>query len=104
MTFKHQEPIIAEDAIVPYAIKMEQPTFQFPGLDAAFARLRRQLLAQIAALPTSPDPAAALVPILREIAALEAMSTFGLKSQESPEPEDPQPPAAMAAAAADTSK
>jgi hypothetical protein len=74
---------------------MEQ--FQFPGLDAAFARLRRQLLAQIAALPTSPDPAAALVPILREIAALEAMSTFG---QKSPEPEDPQAPAAPA----DTSK
>jgi hypothetical protein len=77
---------------------MEQQ-FQFPGLDAAFARLRRQLLAQIAALPTSPDPAAALVPILREMAALEAMSTFGLtKSQESQE--DPQPPAAPA----DTSK
>jgi hypothetical protein len=75
---------------------MEQ--FQFPGLDAAFARLRRQLLAQIAALPTSPDPAAALVPILREIAALEAMSTFGQKSQESQE--DPQAPAAPA----DTSK
>ena len=82
---------------------MEQPqTIQFPGLDAAFARIRSQLLAQIAALPTSPDPAAALVPILREMAALEAMSTFGLKSQESPEPEAPQPTAA--AAAADTSK
>jgi hypothetical protein len=70
---------------------MEQQ-IQFPGLDAAFARLRRQLLAQIAALPTSPDPAAALVPILREMAALEAMSTFGLKSQE-----DPQAPAAPVA-------
>jgi len=69
-------------------------TIQFPGLDAAFARLRRQLLAQIAALTTSPDPAAALVPILREMAALEAISTFGLKK---PEPEDPQPPAATAA-------
>ena len=100
MTFKHQEPIIAEDAIIPYAIKMEQPqTIPFPGLDAAFARIRSQLLAQIAALPTSPDPAAALVPILREMAALEAMTTFGLKPSE---PEDPQPTAA--AAAADTSK
>ena len=73
---------------------MEQPTFQFPGLDAAFARIRSQLLAQIAALPTSPDPAAALIPILREMAALEAMTTFGLKSSE---PEDPQPPAAPVA-------
>jgi len=73
---------------------MEQ--FQFPGLDAAFARLRRQLLAQIAALPTSPDPAAALVPILREIAALEAMSTFGLKKSQEFQ-EDPQPPAAPVA-------
>jgi hypothetical protein len=98
----HQEPIIAEDAIIPYAAKMEQPqTIQFPGLDAAFARLRRQLLAQIAALPTSPDPAAALVPILREIAALEAMSTFGQKTKSTQEEsQDPQPPAAPA----DTSK
>ena len=76
---------------------MEHSTFQFPGLDAAFARIRSQLLAQIAALPTSPDPAAALIPILREMAALEAMTTFGLKSSE---PEDPQP----TAAAADTRK
>ena len=86
---------------------MEQPqTIQFPGLDAAFARIRSQLLAQIAALPTSPDPAAALVPILREMAALEAMTTFGQKTKSSEE--DPQPPAATAAtaaaAAADTSK
>ena len=66
---------------------MEQPTFQFPGLDATFARLRRQLLAQIAALATSPDPAAALLPILKEMAALEAMTTFG---QKTPEPEDPK--------------
>ena len=73
---------------------MEHSTFQFPGLDAAFARIRSQLLAQIAALPTSPDPAAALIPILREMAALEAMTTFGLKSSE---PEDPQPPAAPVA-------
>lgn len=68
---------------------MEQS--QFPELDAAFARIRRQLLAQIAALATSPDPAAALLPILKEMAALEAMQTFG---QKTPEPEDPQPPAA----------
>ena len=73
---------------------MEHSTFQFPGLEAAFARIRSQLLAQIAALPTSPDPAAALIPILREMAALEAMTTFGLKT---PEPEDPQPTAATAA-------
>ena len=87
---------------------MEHSTFQFPGLDAAFARIRSQLLAQIAALPTSPDPAAALIPILREMAALEAMTTFGQKTPEPEEPEDPQPPAATAAtaaaAAADTSK
>ena len=84
------EPIIAEDAIIPYAIKtikMEQPTFQFPGLDAAFARIRRQLLAQIAALPTSTDLEKDLGAVLREIAALEAMTTFG---QKRPEPEDPQ--------------
>ena len=98
MVHKHQEPLIAEDAIIPYALKMEQ--IQFPGLEAAFARIRRQLLAQIAALPTSPDPAAALLPILKEMAALEAMSTFGLKV---PEPEDPQPLAATAAMA-DTRK
>lgn len=77
---------------------MEQPTFQF--LDAVFARLRLQLLAQIAALATSTDLEKDLAAILREIAALEAMQTFGLKS---PEPEDPQPPTA-AAAAADTRK
>jgi hypothetical protein len=58
---------------------MEQPTFQFPGLDAAFARLRRQLRAQIAALPTSPDPVAAYAAIQRELRALEAMQTFGQK-------------------------
>jgi len=72
---------------------MEQPTFQFPGLDAAFARLRRQLLAQIAALPTSPDPVAAYAAIQRELRALEAMQTFGQKkkSQEDLQ-EDPQAP------------
>ena len=73
---------------------MEQPqTIQFPGLDAAFARIRSQLLAQIAALATSTDLEKDLAAILREMAALEAMSTFGLKT---PEPEDPQPPAATA--------
>jgi hypothetical protein len=76
---------------------MEQPTFQFPGLDAAFARLRRQLLAQIAALPTSPDPVAAYAAIQRELRALEAMQTWGQKSQsqlQSQEDlqEDPQAP------------
>jgi hypothetical protein len=69
---------------------MEQT--QFPGLEAAFARIRSQLLAQIAALATSPDPVAASAAIQKEMAALEAMSTFGLKT---PEPEDPQPPAAQ---------
>ena len=60
---------------------MEQPVFQFtfPGLDAAFARIRRQLLAQIAALPTSPDPVAARAAIQREMVALEAMQTWGQK-------------------------
>ena len=58
---------------------MEQPAFTFPGVDAAFARLRRQLLAQIAALPTSPDPVAAYAAIQREIAAMEAMQTWGQK-------------------------
>jgi len=77
---------------------MEQPVFQFtfPGLDAAFARLRRQLLAQIAALPTSPDPVAAYAAIQREIAAMEAMQTFGQKQSQSQSQsdlqEDPQPP------------
>lgn len=68
---------------------MEQPVFQFtfPGVDAAFARLRRQLRAQIEALPTSPDPVAAYAAIQREMAALEAMQTFGQKSQSQ---EDPQ--------------
>lgn len=71
---------------------MEQPTF--PGIDTAFARIRRQLLAQIAALATSPDPVAAYAAIQREVAALEAMQTFG----QSPSPsqsqsqEDPQAP------------
>jgi len=78
---------------------MEQPRFQFPGLDATFARLRRQLLAQIAALATSPDPVAAYAAIQREIAALEAMSTFGQKKSQGCQ-EDPQPPAATAAPAA----
>lgn len=74
---------------------MEQPVFQFPGLDAAFARLRRQLRAQIEALPTSPDPVAAYAAIQREMAALEAMQTFGQKSQSqvpSQAQEDPQAP------------
>ena len=83
-----QEPVIAKDAVTPYVYNMEQPAFTFPGLDAAFARLRRQLLAQIAALSTSPDPVAAYAAIQREIAALEAMQTFGQKTQLQ---EDPQP-------------
>ena len=58
---------------------MEQPQFTFPGIDAAFARIRSQLLAQIAALPTSPDPVAAYAAIQREIAALEDMHTFWSK-------------------------
>jgi hypothetical protein len=57
---------------------MEPPTF--PGIGAAFARIRRQLLAQIAALPTSPDPVAAYAAIQRELSALESMQTFGQKS------------------------
>jgi hypothetical protein len=78
---------------------------QFPGLDAAFARLRLQLLAQIAALHTSTDLEKDLGAVLREIAALEAMQTFGQKKSQECQ-EDPQPPAAAAAAAAaaDTSK
>ena len=77
---------------------MEQPAFQFtfPGVDAAFARLRRQLRAQIEALPTSPDPVAAYAAIQRELRALEAMQTFGQKTQsqlqlQSQAQEDPQP-------------
>ena len=60
---------------------MEQAAaqFTFPGIDAAFARLRRQLLAQIAALPTSPDPVAAYAAIQREMVALGAMQTWGQK-------------------------
>lgn len=60
---------------------MEQAAaiFTFPGIDAAFARIRRQLLAQIAALPTSPDPVAAYAAIQREMVALEAMQTWGQK-------------------------
>ena len=60
---------------------MEQIQFTFPGIDAAFARIRRQLLAQIAALPTSPDPVAAYAAIQRELRALEAMQTFGQKKR-----------------------
>jgi hypothetical protein len=75
---------------------MEQPTaqFTFPGVDAAFARLRRQLLAQIAALPTSPDPVAAYAAIQRELRALEAMQTWGQKTplSGSHAQEDPQAP------------
>ena len=67
---------------------MEQ--IQFPGLEAAFARIRSQLLAQIAALATSPDLEKDLAAIQREIAALEAMQTFGLKTPEPEEPEDPK--------------
>jgi hypothetical protein len=75
---------------------MEQAQFTFPGVDAAFARLRRQLRAQIEALPTSPDPVAAYAAIQRELRALEAMQTFGQKTQsqlqlQSQAQEDPQP-------------
>ena len=74
---------------------MEQAAaqFTFPGIDAAFARIRCQLLAQIAALPTSPDPVAAYAAIQREIRALEDMHTFWSKksgsSQSSSESQAP---------------
>ena len=79
---------------------MEQAAaiFTFPGVDAAFARIRSQLLAQIAALPTSPDPVAAYAAIQREIRALEAMQTWGQKKSgsqsqsQSQSQEDPQAP------------
>ena len=54
---------------------------QFPGIDAAFARIRTNLRAKIAGLAISPDPTADLAAIQKEITALEAMATVGLKSQ-----------------------
>ena len=92
----HTGASLAEDAVTPYVYNMEQAAaiFTFPGIDAAFARIRSQLLAQIAALPTSPDPVAAYTAIQREIRALEDMHTFwskkGSSSQSSSESQGSQ--------------
>jgi len=65
----------AEDAV----IKMDNY-----GFAAVFARIRTNLLAQIEGLATSPNPKAALAAIEKELAALEAMATFGLKRRQRP--------------------